>query len=111
MSRTGRKPWEIPISYNEDRFPEQPSRTLDDEVGGSIKPDPDLVSSKLRQADEPKPAGNPEPHLGSKRAPSGYPRPNWRDGAGAMSNDDAPLNYSRGPHDGELDVDDRDELD
>lgn len=114
-----RKPWETPIQYTEDRFPEQASRRLDDEVGGAIKPDPDLVQSRVIEAQQgvtqtpdvqrkprnPIPAGKIE----SGPASSGNPRPSWRDGVGNRSTDDTPLNYNRGPHDGELDVDDRDD--
>lgn len=103
MSRSGRKPWEEPISYNEDRFPDQPSRTLDEQVGGPIvKPDPDLVLGR----DTPKKVSHSTPV-----AQAAGNRPSWRDGHAGRSSDDAPLNYNRGPHDRELDVDDRDELD
>lgn len=120
MSR--RRPWEIPVEYTEDRFPDQPSRRLDDEVGGSIKPDPDLVMSRVQEAQRGVPANaapaRPRPAPKSPSGPidsgppsSGNPRPSWRDGIANRSTDDTPLNYGRGPHDGELDVDDRDEID
>ena len=121
MSR--RRPWEEPIVYNEDRFPDQPSRRLDDQVGGSIiKPDPDLVISRVQEAQRGVPANAaparprsapkvPSGPIDSGPRSSGNPRPSWRDGVGNRSNDDAPLNYNRGPHDGEIDVDDRDEID
>ncbi len=111
MSRSGRKPWEEPISYTDDRFPDQPSRTLDDPVGGPItRPDPDLVLNRAETPPRRAPLRAPTGIDAGPRS-SGNPRPSWRDGIGNRSTDDTPLNYSRGPHDGELDVDDRDELD
>lgn len=118
MSR--RRPWEEPIQYNEDRFPENQNRF--DQADATIKPDPDLMLSRVHEAQQgkPTPPAN-RPRATRDKAPSGpidsgprssgNPRPSWRDGVANRSNDDAPLNYNRGPHDGELDVDDRDEID
>lgn len=77
MSR--RRPWEEPITYTEDRFPDKPSRRLDDEVGGEIKPDPDLVLGRIQEAaklpgataprPKPKPA-RPVPETSASPRPS-----------------------------------------
>jgi hypothetical protein len=126
MSRSGRRPWETPIQYEEDRFPDQPSRRLDEEVGGDLRPDPDLIMNRVAnpQADrkevKPRPQRTALPE--SLRRPivkdgeivaesidADPRRPSWRDNGKAMSNDIAPLDYSRGPHDGELDVRDTDD--
>jgi hypothetical protein len=115
-----RKPWEVAIEYVDDRFPDKPSRTLDNEVGGSINPDPDLVPSRIREILEPTGTAMTErqirkahPRQQTSRTPetSATPRPSWRDAGGGRSIDDRPLDYGRGPHDREIDVDDRDDID
>jgi hypothetical protein len=112
MSRDRRKPWEIPITYEEDRFPDKPSRTLDDQVGGTLKPDPDLVHERVMNPTGSQPAAR-NPRQPSKPSPTPTPRPSnpggWRNSGGFASNDDEPLNYGRGEHDGELDCDDKDD--
>jgi hypothetical protein len=115
MSRDRRKPWQIPVEYSEDRFPDKPSGSLDDQTGGSLKPDPDLVHDRVAN-----PAGGKSPAKSprqkSKPSPDPQPRPiqsgGWRDsGGGFATNDTEPMNYARGPHEGELDCDDKDEHD
>jgi hypothetical protein len=110
MSRSGRRPWETPITYNDDDRWSDPQqvRRLDDGVGGNIKPDPDLVLGRNVSDERPTPRPKRTAPLPS---PSDGPRPDWRNNGGGRSNDDAPLNYNRGPHDREIDVDDRDEPD
>jgi hypothetical protein len=122
-----RKPWEEPISYTEDRFPEKPSRQLVEQVGGDLKPDPDLILGRVANPQQdtkparPRPARPAQPpslrrptvnengEVVAEHVDADPRRPRWRDAGGERSNDDRPLNYARGPHDGELDVDDRDD--
>jgi hypothetical protein len=115
MSRTDRrKPWQVPITYEDDRFPEKESESIHVQPGGQIKPDPDLVRERVANPTGSKPA-NRGPRQQSKpsSAPSPSPRPTggWRNDGGFASNDTEPLNYGRGPHSGELDCDDKDEPD
>lgn len=117
MSR--RRPWETPVVYEEDRFDDKHS-LAGQQPSGFVQPDPDLVVSRVRnpQADRKEPKPRPTPPVKHEDASTDAERPeapaaprrNWRDADGGRSNDDRPLNYGRGPHDGELDVDDRDDL-
>lgn len=82
MSYT-RKPWEIPMQYNDDRFEPSPSpldrpREVDDPVGERDARDVEELISRA---------------------------PRDRPGVGG-SNDATPLDYGRGPHDDEFGVDD-----
>lgn len=81
-----RKPWEIPIQYNDDRFAEpaqgithHSSSTSDDD---EVRSERDIESLLNRRSRE--------------------------DVATNRTSDTTPLDYGRGPHDDELDVSDRD---
>lgn len=85
MSRDGRKPWEVPVQYNEDRFepPTRPARPAPryEESGDFDERDARDVEEILRRPDRP------------------------ADDREYECNDTTPINYGRGPHDEEFGVD------
>lgn len=80
-----RKPWEIPITYNDDRFAE-PAKGV---THHSSDPEGDEDERDERDVDA----------LLNRES---------KDVAVNKTNDETPLNYNRGPHDEELDVSDSD---
>ena len=91
MSRDGRKPWEIPISYNDDRWVE-PKRA----EGVAENP----VSRGASDNGDERDAGDIETIL---RRPDRV-----HEDREYECNDVTPINYGKGPHDEELGVDDHD---
>ena len=73
------------------------------QVGGELKPDPDLILGRVANPQEgtkptkPRPTRQPtHEDVGTKAERPDNPRPSWRDAGGGRSNDDAPLNYAGG---------------
>ena len=87
MIHDGRKPWQIPISYNDDRFVEEQSdrshTTTSGLSGNGDMRDADEVEELLR-------------------------RPDSRDEREYECKDTTPVNYAKGPHDEEFGVDEND---
>ena len=84
MSRDGRKPWEIPIQYNDDRFADP------------AKPDIPPVHFDL-----------PREERTAAEIDELLRRPD-RAGREYECKDTTPVNYAKGPHDEEFGVDDHD---
>lgn len=84
-----RKPWETPIIYNEDRFEPPVAAHAATDAPVDERTEEDVVELINR--------------------PQSSARDRDRSNYG-FSNDDTPINYNKGPHRDELDVDDRDEL-
>jgi hypothetical protein len=92
MSRDGRKPWETPIVYNEDRFVE---RTKEE----SPQPFPHHLEHGASDNGEVRDASEIEEILR---------RPDHREEREYECNDTTPINYKKGPHDEEFGVEDHD---
>jgi hypothetical protein len=79
-----RKPWEIPVVYNDDRFQPTSRSGQDERDSDQNERDSDDIEELLN-------------------------RPSRTEEAGQLkvnSNDNRPIDYRRGPHDEELDLDD-----
>jgi hypothetical protein len=79
-----RKPWETPIEYNDTRWEESPPNAIDSPQSG-------IEGLDERDKDEVEELMSREP----------------REEKEYECNDDSPLDYGRGPHDDELDTEDR----
>ena len=99
-----RKPWQIPLIYNEDRWPDpEPSALPNHLLGVPIGRTPDDTDDVTKDAseDDTKDASEVEEILRREDRPDRV----------YECNDTTPIDYNKGPHDDEFGVADKDEPD
>lgn len=119
MSRSGRKPWETPIEYVEDRFvepkrvdaPESREISRGASDNGDVRDERDIeeiLRRPDRKEEEREYECNDVTPINYKKGPHdeefGVEDHDFDDGA-----DNPPLDYQQGPHDEEFGVEDEDE--